>query len=417
MLLKRISENDVPHKNHAPVDDVTLQLAGQIIADVRTRGAIAVREHAERLGDLTPGASMFISRAQCDAALAALPRAQQELLRRVADRIATFAHAQRDCLSELSVTVPGGVAGHTIAPMESAGCYAPGGRFPLPSSVLMTAVTARTAGVKYVVVASPKPTQVTLAAAAVAKADGVLAVGGAQAIAAMAYGIEGVPACDIVVGPGNRYVTAAKQLVASHCAIDMLAGPSELVVLADESGNAEIIAADLLAQAEHDTDAFPALITTSPVLADGVESALQRQLAALPQPEIARSSLANGFCVVTKSTEAAIDLCNRLAPEHLEVHVQHHEDLLPKLQHYGALFAGNGAAEVFGDYGVGPNHVLPTSGGSRFSGGLSVLTFLRIRTWLHMQQRASASLVEDTAALARLEGLEAHARAALARLA
>ena len=187
----------------------------------------------------------------------------QALLTRVAGRIRSFAEAQRAALTDVDVAVPGGRAGHKVAPVEVAGCYAPGGRYPLPSSVLMTAVTARAAGVQRVFVASPRPTDVTLAAAHIANADGLLAVGGAQAIAAMAYGVGDVPACDVIVGPGNRWVTAAKSIVSGRCGIDMLAGPSECLVLADETADADIVAADLLAQAEHDADALPVLVTTS----------------------------------------------------------------------------------------------------------------------------------------------------------
>lgn len=298
--------------------------------------------------------------------------------------------------------------------MRAAGCYAPGGRFPLPSSVLMTAVTARVAGVSDVWVASPKPTQVTLAAASVAKADALLAVGGAQAIGAFTYGAGLLQPRDVIAGPGNRWVTAAKQLVAGSVAIDMLAGPSELVVIADDSADARVIAADLLAQAEHDTDALPILITTSVGLADAVDRALEEQLATLPTKAIATAAIANGFCVLAKDFDEAACASDVLAPEHLELQVSDIAGLRAKLNAFGALFLGAGAAEVFGDYGVGPNHVLPTGGSARFTGGLSVLTFLRVRTWLAMDH-ASPALIDDVARLARLEGLEAHARAAEAR--
>ena len=206
-----------------------------------------------------------------------------------------------------------------VAPVDRAGCYAPGGRFPLPSSVLMTAVTARAAGVRDVWVASPRPDDVTLAAAAVAGADALLAVGGAQAIAALAYGAGDVPPCDVVVGPGNRWVTAAKKLVAGHVGIDMLAGPSELVVLADASADPATVAADLLAQAEHDPDALPVLVATDAELVDRVEIELERQLAALPTRDTAEPAIGNGFAVMAGNLDDAIEVCDRLAPEHLQV--------------------------------------------------------------------------------------------------
>lgn len=411
--LRRLRPGEVRPHARAAVDDATLAEADRIVRDVRERGEAAVRDHAERLGDLRPGEALVRPRAELEAALADLPRALRDLLRRTASRIRVFARAQRRCLTELAAPVPGGFAGHTIAPVESAGCYAPGGRFPLPSSVLMTAVTARVAGVEEVIVASPRPSPLMLAAAGLAKADRVLAVGGAQAIAALAYGAGPVPACDVIVGPGNRFVTAAKQLVSGRVAIDMLAGPSELVVLADGSADAALVAADLLAQAEHDPDALPVLVATEERVIRAVEAELTRQLAGLPTRSIAEAALGNGFAVHAGQAAEAVAVCDRLAPEHLALHVADPLEWAPRLRHYGALFEGPGSAEVFGDYGIGPNHVLPTGGTARARGGLSVFTFLRVRTWLRIPRGPVLNdVVDDAAALARLEGLEGHARSA-----
>jgi len=281
----------------------------------------------------------------------------------------------------------------------------------------MTAVTARASGVSEVWAASPRPTPVTLAAASVAGADALLALGGAHAVAALAYGISPAPACDVIVGPGNRWVTAAKQLVTGRVGIDLLAGPSELTILADDSAAAEMVAADLLAQAEHDPDAVPVLVTTSSGLADRVETELARQLVDLPTRDTAAAALGNGFAVVADDPEAALELADRLAPEHLQLLGPLMEALAARARHYGGLFVGRSSAEVFGDYGAGPNHTLPTGGGARFTGGLSVLHFLRIRTWMRLDTTdETAELARDAAALARLEGLEAHARAAEARI-
>ncbi len=248
----------------------------------------------------------------------------------------------------------------------------------------MTAVTARVAGVDNVIVASPRPALVTLAAAAVAGADAVLAVGGAHAIAALAYGIDGFDPCDVVVGPGNRWVTAAKQVVSGRVGIDMLAGPSELVVLADETVDPATVAADLLAQAEHDPDALPVLVTTSETLAKAVEAEIENQLTGLPTREVAEVALAGGFITVVPDLESAIAVCDQLAPEHLQVMTKESEKVAATLDHWGGLFIGSGSAEVFGDYGSGPNHTLPTGGVARYRGGLSVLDFLRVRTWLEI---------------------------------
>ncbi len=412
-LLRLVRADDVPAVRRSAVDRETLAAAAAIVEDVRSRGEAAVREHAQRLGDLAPGAPMVIGRVELARALDATGREDRAVLERAADRIHAFSEAQRASLRELTVAVPGGEAGHWIAPVERAGCYAPGGRFPLPSSVLMTAVTARAAGVREVIVASPRPAPATLAAAAIAGADALVAVGGAQAIAALAYGCGALPPCDAVVGPGNRWVTAAKQLVAGHVAIDMLAGPSELLVIADDTADARTVAADLLAQAEHDTDACAVLVSTSAALIDAVERELAEQLATLPSAATARAALANGYAVLARDLDEAVSLADRFAPEHLEVLTRDAEAVARRCRHYGGIFIGPGAAEVVGDYGVGPNHTLPTGGTARSAAGLSVLHFVRTRTWLRIDERAAAmGLYRDTARLARMEGLEAHARAA-----
>lgn len=415
--LRRLGSDQVPSLRRAAVDPDTLAAAARIVQDVQTGGEPALRMHAERLGDLAPGAPLVVDAEGLARALAALDSRERAVLERTADRIRTFALAQREALRDVQVPVAGGQAGHRIRAVDAAGCYAPGGRFPLPSSVLMTAVTARAAGVARLWVASPRPTLATLAAAAVAGADAVLAVGGAQAIAALAFGAGPVPPCDAVVGPGNRWVTAAKQLVAGHVTIDMLAGPSELVVLADRTADPDWVAADLLAQAEHDPDALPILVTTAgDAFVDRVDRALESRLRDLPTAPIARQALAAGFAVLAPDIVVAAEVCDRLAPEHLEVMTAEPAADARRLHHFGALFVGARSAEVFGDYGAGPNHVLPTGGTARSIGGLSVLTFLRVRTWLALDDATGAEgMVDDAIRLARVEGLEAHARAAECR--
>jgi phosphoribosyl-ATP pyrophosphohydrolase/phosphoribosyl-AMP cyclohydrolase/histidinol dehydrogenase len=281
----------------------------------------------------------------------------------------------------------------------------------------MTVIPAAVAGVEEIWVASPKPSWETLASAAIAGADGVVAAGGAQAIAALAYGAGPVQPSDVVVGPGNAYVTAAKQLVTERVAIDMLAGPSELAVVADDSADPHLVAADLLAQAEHDPRAMPVLITTDRTLADAVDIAIGEQLATLPTADIARAALGNGGAIVVSGLEEAVAASDALAPEHLELHVADPKALQSRLTHYGALFVGASAAEVLGDYGAGPNHVLPTGGTARSAGGLSVFTFLRSQTWLRIDDLSEArELVNDAVWLGRVEGLEGHARAAERRV-
>ena len=415
-LLPRRSVADLARRG-AGVDAKTLAAAARIVEAVRKRGEVALRKHAERLGDVSPGAPLYHNRADLARALAGLSPEERTRLERVAARIRAFAVAQRGALGPVRVPVPGGIAEHRIAPIERAGCYAPGGRYPLPSSVLMTAVTARVAGVRDIWVASPKPQALSLAAAAIAGADGVLAAGGAQAIAALAYGAGPIAPRDVIVGPGNRYVAAAKRLVAGAVAIDMLAGPSELIVFADSSADPTTVAADLLAQAEHDPHAVPLLVTTDAELVKGVEQELARQLGDLPTARVARAALAHGGAIVVSGVDEGIVACDALAPEHLQLALRDADAVAPRLAHYGALFVGAGSTEVLGDYGAGPNHVLPTGGTARASGGLSVYTFLRVRTWLRITDCAAARpLVEDAVWLGRAEGLEAHARAAERRL-
>ena len=281
---------------------------------------------------------------------------------------------------------------------------------------MMTAGTARAAGVPHVLVCSPKPQPVTLAAAHVSGADGVLAIGGAHAVAAMAFGTESVPVCDVIVGPGNAWVTAGKQLVAGRVRIDALAGPSELLVVADASTDPALAAADLLGQAEHDVMAVPALIALDDGIVERIETEIQRQLADLPTAEIASAALHNGYAVRASSMDEAIELCDVIAPEHLQWMAADTETALDRLQHYGGLFLGAGAAEVLGDYGAGPNHVLPTGGSARAKGGLNVFDFLKVNTFMEAVAPAEAeALAHDAAALARMEGLAAHERAARAR--
>ncbi len=413
MTLRRLQPHQVEELRREAVDDATLARAAEIVREVREGGIGTLRGFAETFGERTVEQPLVIEQSELRRALDDLAFEQRALLERTARRIDTFALAQKAALKDLTVPVPGGEAGHNITPVERAGCYAPGGRYPLPSSVLMTAVTARAAGVDEVWVASPRPAPITLAAAAVAGADGLLAVGGAHAIAALAYGVGGPPPCEVVVGPGNRWVTAAKKVVAGDVGIDMLAGPSELVVLADHTADADVVAADLIAQAEHDPDALPVLVTTDTTLAGAVDRALERQLIDLPTREIAAAALNNGFTVIVSDLDEAAGVCDRLAPEHLQVLTEDAEEVAGRVTHYGGLFIGSMSAEVFGDYGIGPNHTLPTGGVARFKGGLSVFDFLRVRTWLRMDGGpGAATAVADAAALARLEGLEAHARAA-----
>ena len=414
-LLKTINASDFqPDAAPRPLDEATLAAADAIVSGVREGGREALVEYAKKFDGHVDGQPLLLERDALEAAKARLNADDLALLERVADRVRKFAQAQLDALSELEMEVPGGKAGHSIVPVQRAGCYAPAGRYALPSTVIMTVVPAVVAGCGQVVLATPGTSDLMLAAAAVAGADRVLAVGGAQAIAAMAYGFDGFERCDVIVGPGNRWVTAAKKIVSGDCGIDMLAGPSELVLVGDESSEPATVAADLLAQAEHDEDARAFLVTTDRDLIQKVVAELEQQLEVLPTAATAKVALGNGAAVLCDSVEQVIATCNALAPEHLELHCNDSKAVADKIVNAGCMFIGHQSAEVFGDYGVGPNHTLPTAGTARFSAGLNVFTFVRVRTWLKLDA-APQSLVDDTARLAELEGLIGHQRSALKR--
>ena len=416
-VLRRIGAGEVAARRGAAVDDDALAQAEEIVRAVRDGGEAAVREYGVQFGDLAPGDPLVIEPAELRRGLADIDDEDRAVLERAAARIRRFADAQRAALADVRLEIPGGIASHRFTPVEVAGCYAPAGRYPLPSSLLMMCVTARAAGVENVWAASPRPGPVMKAAAAIAGVDGLIACGGAQVIAAMSFGAGPIPPCETIVGPGNRWVTAAKKIVSGTVRIDMLAGPSELVIVADESADPRTVAADLLAQAEHDDEALPILIALDDALIAFVERHLERQLADLPTAATARRALGNGFAVVARDAAEAAALCDRLAPEHVQLSIQDSAAVAARLRHYGGLFPGAASAEVFGDYGAGPNHVLPTGGTARWRGGLSVLDFVRIQTALEVTDAAAFEcMARDAAHLARMEGLEGHARAAERRL-
>ncbi len=420
MKLVRKRVDELAAQARLPVDPDALSTVTGILERIERGGEAALRAEAQRLGDLEPGAPLAFGRAELETARDALSPRVRGALERAAERIRGFALAQRAALTDVNLAVPGGTVGHRFLPVRSAGCYAPGGRFPLVSSVLMTAVTARAAGVASVWVASPRPPLELLAAAAIAGADGLLAVGGAQALGALTFGLGGCTPADVLCGPGNRYVTAAKFALSQRVGIDLLAGPSELCVVADGSAaiDARAIALDLAAQAEHDPEAWPVLITLGSEgppekLIQAVEAELATVLVSLSTAATARRALEGGWAVIARNEDEALAAIERLAPEHLHLVGPAAETLADRARNYGALFVGAAATEALGDYGIGPNHVLPTGGTARHQGGLSVLHFLRARTRLTLSDPSAArDLFADTALLARLEGLEAHALSA-----
>jgi histidinol dehydrogenase len=309
---------------------------------------------------------------------------------------------------------PGLRLGQVVRPLETVGAYIPAGRYPLPSTVIMTAVPALVAGVTNVCIACPKPVDEVWGTAHMLGVRHVFQMGGAQAVAAFAYGTKTVPRADRIVGPGNIYVAAAKKLLAGEVGIDFVAGPTEILIIAAE-GDARFLAADMLAQAEHDTDASAILLTTSKDLATKVAAEIERQLATLPTAAVARKAIArNSAIILVESLEEAVELSNRFAPEHLSLH---HEELIPAIRHAGSIFVGPFSPEAAGDYASGPNHVLPTSGVARLRGGLSSADYVKVISVQKLDAGALRKLAPAITTLARAEGLEAHARSVEVRLA
>ena len=381
----------------------------RILADVQKRGDAALRKYAAKFDGLQPGAPLLVSRDETKAAWKATSPELQAAMRAAQANIRAFANSQMP--KEWTISPAEDVTtGQIVRPLESVGCYVPGGRYPLPSTLLMTVTPAQVAGVVRIVVCSPKPAPETLAAAWLAGVTEFYRVGGAQAIAALAFGTASIASVNKIVGPGNLYVTAAKILVSQECGIDMPAGPTEIVVCS-ETGNPAGIAADLVAQAEHDPEALAVLITSNAKLAEDVKSVVKTQSLG---NSIAKQSLAaQGFIFVTESVTEARALTNRLAPEHLTVDTKAD---LQWVRNAGSVFIGDYSPQAMGDYLSGPNHVLPTGRVGRVRGGLSVMDFLKVITIQQYTRRALLTLGRHTIVLAEAEGLQGHAQSVRVRM-
>lgn len=400
----------------------TRRTVAAIIDAVRRQGDAALRRFSGRYDRVVP--PRF--RVEADEIAAALQGCPGDLRRAMvlaAKNLRCFARRQKKQCADFTLPICAGVtAGQRLLPIERVGVYVPGGRFPLFSSLLMAAVPARVAGVREIAVFSPpgaggRVAAPVLAAAGLLGLEEVYALGGAQAIAAMAYGCESVPAVDKIVGPGNAYVNLAKLAVFGKVGIDLPAGPSEIVILADDSARPDIIAADLLAQAEHDPQAVALLVTTCGKLAGSVRAQVRRQLRQLPPASPARDSMKkHGAILLAPALEKAVDFINRLAPEHLELQVKEPERWARRCTAFGSLFIGSLAAEALGDYSSGLNHVLPTAGAARFSAGLSVRDFLRLATTLRVSAAGLRCIGPAARRLAEAENLSAHARSLDKRL-
>ena len=412
-----VSEDEIFSRSSSSKD--VSSVVSSIIKDVQEKGDEALREYTKKL-DGADISEIEVSKEEIKAAADSMDIEFMRVLEKAASNIRKY-HSKQVRNSFVMTEENGIVLGQKIVPVSVAGIYVPGGTAAYPSTVLMDTIPAKIAGCGSVIMVSPpgkdgKLNPAVLAAAYVAGVDRVFRVGGAQAIAALAYGTETIPRSDKIVGPGNIYVAEAKKQVSGVVSIDMIAGPSEILIIADGASSAKVVAADMLSQAEHDKNASAVLITDSESLAEEVRAELEVQLPLLPRYDIARASIdTNGKIIVVDSIEKAIEVSDRIAPEHLEVCVDNPFDYLDKIHNAGSVFLGRNCPEALGDYIAGPNHTLPTSGTARFSSPLSVDDFVKKYQFSYYTQSALASVADDVALFARREGLEAHARSALVR--
>lgn len=386
----------------------------RIVADVKLRKDEALREYTQKF-DKVELDTFRVPQEAIEAAVVSVEPEFLQALEEARDNIASY-HEQQIRQGFVDAQKDGVIRGQLIRPLETVGVYVPGGTAAYPSSVLMNVLPAKIAGVGRIVMVTPPSKDgvnpYILAAAKISGVDEVYSIGGAQAVAALAYGTESIPRVDKIVGPGNMYVALAKRVVFGDVNIDMIAGPSDILVIADETANAAFIAADLLSQAEHDTNSSSILVTTSAQLAEEVKQQVEQQLAELPRVDIARAAIErNGAIIVVNSMEEAFAAANMIAPEHLELHIQEPMTALANVKNAGSIFVGPYAPEPLGDYFAGPNHVLPTSGTARFFSPLSVDDFVKKSSFLSYTKEALEQVKDQIIVLAEKEGLQAHAKA------
>jgi histidinol dehydrogenase len=389
----------------AAQDPAVQKSVRKILADVRKRGDAAVREYTKKFDGVSPRDFSLTD-------LKAIPREQAEALRAAHERIKAFHEKQRQESWQFT-EADGTRLGQRVSPLARVGLYVPGGKAAYPSTVLMNAVPAKVAGVRQIVMVSPNPDPLVLAAAALAGVDRVIGIGGAQAIGALAYGTKSIPRVDKIVGPGNAYVAEAKRQVFGAVGIDMVAGPSEILVIADGSTPADWVAMDLFSQAEHDESAQAILLSPNDQYLNAVADSVARLIGEMPRKKVISASLKKrGALILTRDLDEACEVANRIAPEHMELAVEDPDKLLSKVQAAGAIFLGRWSSEAIGDYCAGPNHVLPTAGTARFSSPLGVYDFQKRTSVIAVSKDAATTLGRIAKVLAEGEGLSAHARAA-----
>ncbi len=399
-------------KKRADSDNAEVEkIVKGILAEVKQNGDKALYDYSERI-DKVKLSSLRISDEEKAAAIAKVPAELKEAMKRAAENIFAF-HEKQKTQSWID-NRDGKIMGQRVLPLKRVGLYVPGGTAAYPSSVLMNAIPAKVAGVESIVMVTPPMAEginpAVVYAAQLAGVEDIVTVGGAQAVAALAYGTESIPQVDKIVGPGNIFVATAKRLVAGTVDIDMFAGPSEVLVIADEKANPAYVAADFMSQAEHDPIAASILVTTSEKLANDVQKEIERQLSYLSRAEIIKKSLASyGSAVIMDSLDEAAEISDKIAPEHLELMVENPFELLGKVRNAGSVFLGENSPEPLGDYYAGPNHVLPTNGTARFSSALSVDSFVKKSSYLYYSKEALAKAADDIIRFAKAEGLTAHA--------
>lgn len=403
-------------------DQQVFETVNGILADIRSRGDSALIEYTNRFDRMNVESmvQLEISQERLQQALETIPEAQRIALQTAETRIRVYAEHQKMESWQFTET-DGTVLGQQVSPLDRVGLYVPGGKAAYPSSVLMNALPAKVAGVEELIMVVPTPdgevNELVLAAAAVAGVDKVFTVGGAQAVAALAYGTESIPQVDKIVGPGNIFVATAKRMVFGTVGIDMIAGPSEILVLCDGKTDPDWIAMDLFSQAEHDEDAQAILVTTDAEFADKVVQSINRQIEEMPRADIIRESMSSrGVIIVANDMDDAVEVANYIAPEHLELSVDDAMDVAANIRHAGAIFVGRYTSEALGDYCAGPNHVLPTSRTARFSSPLGVYDFQKRSSLIQCSADAASRLGKTASVLARGEGLIAHARSAEYRI-
>ncbi|MDY7546584.1 histidinol dehydrogenase [Glaciimonas sp. CA11.2] len=434
LKIRKLNANDVDFQAQlsallafdATEDDAIDQSAAQILADVKVRGDAAVLDYTKRFDrlDAQTVSALEIGQDELQAALMQLTPERRVALQTAADRVRAYHERQKqECGSDgFSYTeADGTVLGQKVTPLDRVGIYVPGGKAAYPSSVLMNAIPAKVAGVQEIIMVVPTPdgvkNELVLAAAAIAGVDRVFTIGGAQAVGALAYGTATIPPVDKIVGPGNAYVAAAKRRVFGTVGIDMIAGPSEILVICDGTTDPDWIAMDLFSQAEHDELAQSILLCPDPNYLDKVEASINRLLADMPRHDIIRTSLTNrGALITVRDMEHACEIANLIAAEHLEISAADPQQWADQIRHAGAMFLGRFSSEALGDYCAGPNHVLPTSRTARFSSPLGVYDFQKRSSMIHISEAGAQTLGKIAAELAYGEGLQAHARSAEYRL-